>query len=131
MPRMDFINVARAFSSHYYTTFDSGIAARNNLLALYRPESMLTWEGNQVQGNQNIIGHLTRPEFATVKHVVSTTDAQPGAGGGVLVSVTGTLAIDNAFDKPMVFTEVFNLQPIPGQPGGFFVYNHIFRLILG
>ncbi|MDC0707132.1 nuclear transport factor 2 family protein [Stigmatella sp. ncwal1] len=128
---MDFNGIANAFASHYYTTFDGGIASRSNLSALYRPESMLTWEGNQIQGQQNILANLTKPELANVKHRVSTTDAQPSSGGGVLVSVTGTLAIDNAFDKPMLFSEVFGLQPIPGQPGGFFVYNHVFRLILG
>ena len=47
----------------------------------------------------------------------------------MLVTVTGNLAIDNAFDKPMLFAETFNLQPIPGQPGGFFVHNQIFRLL--
>lgn len=31
----------------------------------------------------------------------------------------------------MQFSDVFNLQPIPGQPGSFFIYNQIFRLILG
>jgi hypothetical protein len=128
---MDFMSIAQAFVSHYYTTFDGGIAARSNLASLYRSESMLTWEKNQVQGQQNILATLTKTELANVKHQASTVDAQPAPGGGVLVTVTGTLAIDNAFDKPMVFSEVFGLQPIPGQPGGFFVYNHIFRLILG
>ncbi|MDC0714763.1 ketosteroid isomerase family protein [Stigmatella sp. ncwal1] len=74
---------------------------------------------------------LSKPELGTVKHRVSTIDVHPSVGGGVLVSVTGSLALDNAFDKPMLFSEVFLLQPIPGQPGGFFVYNHIFRLIFG
>ncbi|MFD0397441.1 nuclear transport factor 2 family protein [Kitasatospora sp. NPDC059811] len=126
---MDFNAIANSFVSHYYNTFDSGIAGRSNLTSLYRPESMLTWENAQVQGQQNILAKLTTPELATVKHAVSSNDAQPAPGGGVLVTVTGGLVIDNAFDKPMQFAETFNLQPIPGQPGGFFVYNQIFRLI--
>ncbi|MFJ6622043.1 ketosteroid isomerase family protein [Kitasatospora sp. NPDC091335] len=64
------------------------------------------------------------------QHRVTVVDSQPTAGGGVLVVVTGSLAVDNAFDKPLQFTGAFNLQPIPGQPGGFFVHNHVFRLIL-
>ncbi|MEV8321614.1 nuclear transport factor 2 family protein [Kitasatospora sp. NPDC056731] len=126
---MDFNAVANSFVPHYYNTFDSGIEGRSNLNSLYRPESMLTWENTQVQGQQNILAKLTTPELATVKHKVNTTDAQPAPGNGVLVTVTGSFVIDNAFDKPLQFTETFNLQPIPGQPGGFFVYNQIFRLV--
>ncbi|MEV7923930.1 MULTISPECIES: nuclear transport factor 2 family protein [unclassified Kitasatospora] len=126
---MDFNAVANSFVPHYYNTFDSGISGRPNLNSLYRPESMLTWENAQVQGQQNILAKLTTPQLATVKHKVNTTDAQPAPGNGVLVTVTGNLLIDNAFDKPLQFAETFNLQPIPGQPGGFFVHNQIFRLI--
>ncbi|WP_371520111.1 nuclear transport factor 2 family protein [Kitasatospora sp. NBC_01300] len=126
---MDFNAIANSFVGHYYNTFDSGSQGRGNLSSLYRPESMLTWENTQVQGQQNILVKLTTPELATVKHKVNTTDAQPAPGNGVLVTVTGGLVIDNAFDKPLQFAETFNLQPIPGQPGGFFVYNQIFRLI--
>ncbi|RGD56692.1 hypothetical protein DR950_01800 [Kitasatospora xanthocidica] len=126
---MDFNSIANSFVGHYYTTFDGGIATRNNLASLYRPESMLTWEGKQVQGQAGIIETISRPELAVVKHSVTSSDAQPAPGGGVLVLVTGNLAVDNAFDKPMLFTETFNLQPIPDQPGGFFVYNQVFRLV--
>ncbi|KAF8315805.1 nuclear transport factor 2 domain protein [Clavulina sp. PMI_390] len=128
---MSFPEIARAFVSHYYPTFDSGLSARNNLASLYRPESMLTWESNQVQGTQNIIAQLTKPGLEKVKHAVTTTDAQPSPGNGVVVVVTGSMVIDEAYDKPLTFTETFHLQPIPGQPGGFFVYNQIFKLILG
>ncbi|MFJ8475682.1 nuclear transport factor 2 family protein [Kitasatospora sp. NPDC094011] len=126
---MDFASIANSFVQHYYTTFDGGLTARQSLAALYRPESMLTWEGAQVQGQSNVIAALTKPELATVKHRVNTNDAQPAPGGGVLVAVTGSLAVDNAFDKPLPFAETFTLQPIPGQPGGFFIHNQVFRLI--
>ncbi len=128
---MDFTNIANAFVQHYYTTFDAGGSARAALASLYRPESMLTWERNQLQGASAIIGQFQQPSLGTIKHGLSTTDAQPSPNGGVLVVVTGSMAVDNAFDKPMLFTETFNLQPIPGQPGGFFVSNQIFRLVLG
>ncbi|MFB6840938.1 ketosteroid isomerase family protein [Streptomyces sp. NPDC056361] len=72
---------------------------------------------------------LAKPELDTIKHTLTSTDAQPAPGSGVLVTVTGSLAVDNAFDKPLPFAETFGLQPIPGQSGGFFVHNQIFRLI--
>ncbi|MFE7593744.1 nuclear transport factor 2 family protein [Kitasatospora sp. NPDC057512] len=127
---MDFNSIANSFVQHYYATFDGGLATRNNLASLYHPESMLTWEGKQVQGVPGIIETISRPELAVVKHSVTSSDAQPAPGGGVLVAVTGSLALDNAFDKPMLFTETFNLQPLPNQPGGFFIYNQILRLVL-
>lgn len=126
---MDFASVAVTFTGHYYPGFDAGGATRRELETLYRPESMLTWESQQAQGTQNIIATLTKPELDTVKHSLTSTDAQPAPGGGVLVTVVGNLAVDNAFDQPMPFTETFSLQPIPGRPGGFFIHNQIFRLI--
>ncbi|WNV87423.1 ketosteroid isomerase family protein [Umezawaea sp. Da 62-37] len=30
----------------------------------------------------------------------------------------------------MQFTRSFTLAPIPGQPGGYFVHNDIFRLVM-
>jgi hypothetical protein len=33
--------------------------------------------------------------------------------------------------QPEEFARTFVLQPIPGQPGGFFVYNDILRLCKG
>ncbi|KAK4865157.1 hypothetical protein LT330_001780 [Penicillium expansum] len=125
---MDYQAVSNAFVQHYFRTFDNW-EARNNLTSLYRPESMLVWEGNQQQGTQNIMSALTKPELKTIKTMISSTDATPSVNSGVLVVVTGSLAIDNAFDKPLKFTATFSLQPIPGQPGGFFIYSHIFRLI--
>ncbi|WP_459651268.1 nuclear transport factor 2 family protein [Kitasatospora sp. Ki12] len=125
------MSIANSFVPHYYNTFDGGDGVRKNLLSLYRPESMATWEGQQLQGASNIVAKLTGPELAVVKHQVQSIDAQPSPGGGVLVVVTGVLAVDNAFDKAMRFSETFNLQPIPGQAGGYFVYNQVFRLLLG
>ncbi|KAJ5504086.1 Nuclear transport factor 2 Eukaryote [Penicillium fimorum] len=126
---MDFQAVSNSFVQHYFSTFDNA-DARDNLSSLYRPESMLVWEGSQHQGAQNIISALTKPELKKVKTNINTIDATPSTNGGVLVVVTGNLAIDNAFDKPLIFTATFSLQPIPGQAGGFFVYSHIFRLLL-
>ncbi|MBD0692939.1 nuclear transport factor 2 family protein [Streptomyces sp. CBMA123] len=127
---MDFSAIANAFVNHYFTTFDD-YSARGNLASLYRPESMLTWEGAQIQGASGIIGQLAKPELKTVRTQITSVDPQPCANGSVVVLVTGSLAVDNAYDKPLRFSEMFVLAPIPDRPGGFFVYNQVFRLILG
>eukprot|EP01111_Echinosteliopsis_oligospora_P004935 TRINITY_DN18077_c0_g1_i1.p1 TRINITY_DN18077_c0_g1~~TRINITY_DN18077_c0_g1_i1.p1 ORF type:complete len:126 (-),score=30.37 TRINITY_DN18077_c0_g1_i1:113-490(-) len=125
---MSFEQVAQAFVAHYYNTFDSD---RTQLGNLYRPESMLSWEGSQVQGAGPIVDKLKSLTFQSVKHHVVTCDAQPSFNNGVTVFVCGTLAVDGAFDTPMKYSQVFNLQPIPGQAGGFFVLNDLFRLNIG
>ncbi|WP_329359972.1 nuclear transport factor 2 family protein [Streptomyces anulatus] len=126
----DFSSIAQTFVDHYFTSFDD-FDRRSSLASLYRPESTLTWESSALQGVQDIIGHLTKSELKVTRHTISTVDSQPGTANGVVVLVTGTLAVDNDFDKPMIFTQSFTLAPIPGQPGAFSVQNQIFRLISG
>lgn len=48
----DFDGIAKAFVSHYYTTFDGN---RANLGSLYQDNSMLTFEGERFQGRDNIV----------------------------------------------------------------------------
>ncbi|WP_033217154.1 nuclear transport factor 2 family protein [Kitasatospora phosalacinea] len=124
----DFSDIAQSFAQHYFTTFDS-YDSRDGLAGLYRPESMLTWEGRQSQGATAILDQFKKPELKVVKHRIASVDSQPGANSGIAVLVAGALAVDNAFDQPLQFTEAFNLAPVPGQPGGFFVFNQIFRLV--
>ncbi|KAJ5538205.1 Nuclear transport factor 2 Eukaryote [Penicillium frequentans] len=129
----DHNSIGNAFVSHYFNTFDN-FDARANLASLYRPESMLTWEGIGLQGTQSIIERLTNPELKVVKTQISNTDSEPSINNAILVCVIGNLSsrgkkIDNAFDRPMTFAETFLLAPVPGQPGGFYIHNQNFRLI--
>ncbi|KAJ5876259.1 Nuclear transport factor 2 Eukaryote [Penicillium soppii] len=124
----DYHGIARAFVEHFYRTFDN-YEARSSLASLYRPESKLRWEGQEFQGAQDIIAQLIKPEMKTVKTKINTTDPSPSVDNGVLVVVTGNLVIDNAFDKPFAFTSTFLLSPIPGQPGGYFIYNQTIVLM--
>lgn len=55
---------------------------------------MLTWEGQKMQGAQNIVQKLTSLPFQSCTHHVSTMDCQPsGQTGGIIVSVTGQLLV--------------------------------------
>ena len=44
--------VAKAFTTHFYTTLDSTPA---NLASLYQPQSTLTFEGQAFVGSENIV----------------------------------------------------------------------------
>ncbi|OKL63419.1 Nuclear transport factor 2 [Talaromyces atroroseus] len=120
----DFSTIAQQFVEFYYKTFDEN---RNNLAALYRDNSMLTFENDAKLGTQAIIGKLGDLPFQKVQHQVATLDAQPSnETGGILVLVTGALLVDEE-QKPMSYTQAFQLLP-DGQ-GSYFVYNDVFRLI--
>ena len=69
--------------------------------------------------------------MSKVIHQVDPRDiaVQPSPGNGLLVFVSGQLSIDDG--APLRFAQVFNLQPIPNQPGGLFVLNDLFRLNIG
>lgn len=120
----DFSAIAQEFTQFYYNTFDHD---RKSLAALYRDNSMLTFETAAIQGVAGITEKLTTLPFEKVAHKVSTLDAQPSnERGGILVMVTGALLVDEE-QRPMNYTQVFQL--LPDGSGSYFVFNDAFRLI--
>ena len=88
---MDPDALAKAFVEHYYSTFD---ANRPGLASLYQDSSMLTFEGQKIQGSQNITAKLTSLPFQQCQHAITTVDCQPSGGtGGMLVFVSGNLQL--------------------------------------
>ncbi|CAH2049331.1 unnamed protein product [Thlaspi arvense] len=88
---MDPNALAKAFVEHYYTTFDTN---RPGLANLYQDGSMLTFEGQQFQGAQNIAAKLASLPFQQCQHSITTVDCQPsGPAGGMLVFVSGNLQL--------------------------------------
>ncbi|AXA50992.1 nuclear transport factor [Malassezia restricta] len=117
--------VAQQFTDFYYSTFDTD---RSQLGSLYRPHSMLTFEGAQTQGAQAIVEKLVSLPFQKVQHKVDTRDAQPtGDGNSLVVLVTGMLLVDDG-QNPLKFSQLFTLVP---EGGSFYVFNDIFRLNYG
>ena len=57
---MDLEEVAKAFVGHYYRMFD---ADRAGLGSLYQDASMLTFEGQKIQGSQGIVAKQTSLPF--------------------------------------------------------------------
>ncbi|CAN1152565.1 Nuclear transport factor 2A [Linum perenne] len=55
---------------------------------------MLTFEGQKIQGSQNIVAKLTSLPFQQCQHSITTVDCQPsGPAGGMLVFVSGNLQL--------------------------------------
>ena len=120
--------MGKAFITHYYQQFDQPAAARASLQTLYKDGSMLTFEGEQFMGMQAIMQKLTTLQFSTVAHKITTCDAQPCPSGGILVMVTGDLAVDGQLDKPLKFAQTFHLMP---NGASWYIHNDIFRLNYG
>ncbi|XP_074303325.1 nuclear transport factor 2B-like [Silene latifolia] len=119
---MDADAVAKAFVGHYYSTFDSNRPALANL---YQDSSMLTFEGQKIQGTQNITAKLTSLPFQQCQHSVTTVDCQPSVNGAMLVFVSGNLQLAGE-QHALKFSQMFHLMPTP--QGSFYVHNDIFRL---
>ncbi|KAA1477058.1 nuclear transport factor 2 [Dentipellis sp. KUC8613] len=120
----DISTIAKQFTDFYYQTFDSDRAA---LQSLYRPTSMLTFEGTQHLGAPTIVEKLQGLPFQRVQHKVTTIDAQPSSTSGeasLLVLVTGLLVVDDS-PNPLNFSQTFQLIP---DSGSYYVFNDIFRL---
>ncbi|RYP50417.1 hypothetical protein DL768_004092 [Monosporascus sp. mg162] len=120
----NFEKIAEQFVAYYYEKFDTD---RSLLSALYRDNSMLTFESAAVMGTANIVQKLVELPFRKVEHVVATRDAQPSINGGILVLVTGQLLAEGQ-ERPFNFSQAFQLMP-DGE--SYFVYNDIFKLVYG
>jgi|UniRef100_A0A7S4FIK9 hypothetical protein len=119
----EFEQIGKMFTQHYYNTFDTNRAA---LRDLYRDQSLMTFEGAQVQGANAIMEKFSQLTFKEVKHDVQTIDSQPSLTGGVLVMVSGQLKTDG--DAPHRFCQMFHLVK---EANNFWVSNDVFRLNYG
>ncbi|XP_019629714.1 PREDICTED: nuclear transport factor 2-like [Branchiostoma belcheri] len=117
-----FDSIGRQFVDFYYKAFDEN---RSTLAALYRPESMMTFEGAQHQGPEAIVQKLVSLPFQKVQHVVTTVDCQPTVDFGVLVMVVGQLKTDE--DPIHGFSQTFILK---NDGSNYYVLSDIFRLVV-
>eukprot|EP00981_Chlorochromonas_danica_P003881 scaffold735_cov159-Ochromonas_danica.AAC.13 len=81
-----------------------------SLVSLHQqPQSVLTMEGNKVEGSENIVGKLR--SMKDVPHNVLTADFQLGPNGSTLiVFVTGQL--------------------VATGPGQYYLHNTVFRIVV-
>jgi len=115
--------IATAFVKHFYSTFDTNV---EGLAGLYSPQSMLTFEGNQVCGKDNIVEKLR--SIGVVKHEPKSMDVQPSSNpNALLIFVTGNIKIGGG--NPLHFCEMFQL--LSTSSGSYYLHNDIFRLNYG
>merc|ERR1711953_316066 len=118
-------HIGRAFTTQYYAMFDNQ-ATRANLVNLYNADqSLMTFEGTQIQGAAKIMEKIQSLTFQKIAHVITAVDCQPTFDGGILINVLGQLKTDE--DPPHGFTHTFALKP---EQGSWFVKHEIFRMAL-
>jgi len=113
---------AQQFTKMYYQTFDSN---RTDLMLLYRPTSLLTFQSQLYRGPQAIVDKLMSLGFSRIQHQTSTIDTQ-ATGDGIIVMVTGQLLVDEE-QRPMNFCQTFCIS----HDTEYFVKNDLFALVFG
>lgn len=117
--------IGKAFVTQYYQMFDNP-AQRLQLSSLYNAEqSLMTFEGVQMQGQAKIMEKITSLTFQKIAHLITAIDCQPMFDGGILINVLGQLKTDD--DPPHSFLQTFVLQNLNGA---WFIAHDVFRLSL-
>ena len=81
--------IGKAFVQQYYKLFDDA-AQRPQLSSLYNTnESLLTFEGVQMQGSAKIMEKISSLTFQRIAHSITAIDCQPMFDGGILINVLG------------------------------------------
>ncbi|XP_025114572.1 nuclear transport factor 2-like [Pomacea canaliculata] len=123
----NFDQIGQNFVKFYYEKFDKK-AERHLVAQFYVPQSLLTFEGQQVMGAEDIYRKLTEGfPMDDIARSLTKVDCQPTLDGGVLVFVLGQLKGQTEGDKVMGFSQVFILKPLNDS---FVIAHDIFRLSL-
>lgn len=118
----DIDSISKNFVDYYYQTFDLN---RQALAPLYKQESMLSFQGDQVKGQVAIIDKLQNLSFQKIQHIIHSNDAQPSNNNCIIVNVCGELLTEGE-EHPLKFSQSFQLAP---EAGSYWVANDIFRLV--
>lgn len=74
---------------------------------MQQPGSMMTFEGQQFQGSQDIVGKFK--VIGQLQHEIKTSDVQPSVDpqNAICIFVTGAVRIGS--DNPLHFSQFFQL----------------------
>ncbi|KAG8348394.1 Nuclear transport factor 2 (NTF2) domain [Trypanosoma vivax] len=121
---MSFQEVGTGFVRQYYEFFSKN---RAQLAGVYRPTSLMTWVGEQLQGGDNIMARFASLSFNEAIFKTEDIDCHPSLSGGVLVVVNGEVLLKDE-RHPLKFNDVFHLASDGGQ---WYISNQIFRIVGG
>ena len=122
---MTFQEIGAQFIGHYFESLKSN---RQNMAPLYTNDSMLSYEGEQFLGNEQIMGKVGGLPGLVFDSANATIDYQPSVNDGIFCFISGNLMIEGS-DQALRFTQTFLLQK--GGTNGYYIHNEVFRLNLG
>lgn len=121
---MAFQEVGASFTQHYYNFFST---SRTQLAGVYRANTLLTWQSEQIQGAEAIMARFANLGFSEAQFKTDSLDCQPSLSGGVLVVVNGEVLLKDE-RHPLKFNDCFHLAMDNGQ---WYVSNQIFNIVGG
>ena len=63
------------------------------ILEFQAEQSLMTFEGTQIQGSAKIMEKIQSLTFQKIAHVITAVDCQPTFDGGILINVLGQLKV--------------------------------------
>jgi len=126
MSRPQYELIGEQFLRFYYAALDGD---RNQLSSLYKDNSMLTVERNNVQGTALIMEKLL--SYPRMQHKVTSAQFQPLViNSSILILVNGELKQEGQ-EHELKFSQVFSLAAADAQGTNFYITNDMFSLNYG
>lgn len=123
---MSFDEVGKGFVAQYYQCFGSN---REMVAGIYRPQTLMTWSGEQLQGVDAIMNKFSELTLGQAQFRADDIDCHPSSTNGVIVVVNGEVLLENE-EHPLRFNDVFHLALEEGT-NQWYVTNQIFRILGG
>ena len=75
-------------------------------------QSLMTFEGVQVQGAARIMEKISGLTFQKIAHVITAVDCQPSFDGGILINVLGQLKVIQTTILSFISVHSFGVCPV-------------------
>lgn len=125
--RANYKQLAYDFCVQYYNTFDLNF---QNLIYIYKPDSMFTFMDQEVIGYNNLY-NLWINNYGIYKftHVITSITSQPVGTKTLLISVVGTIKVnDHLYASPdQPFVETLIIQKDADEI--FYIHGTMFKLL--
>ncbi len=120
--RLQYKNIAQKFCSEYYRIYDTN---PRDLHRYYTPRSIFVYIDEELTGFNALYGKMMHYNMYIFTHHTMNVSAMPVGINGILITVNGTMSINNSFEH-IRFTETILLKKAYGTQ--FFAMNTILKI---
>jgi hypothetical protein len=116
-------DIASQFCKQYYDTYDNQFS---NLVNLYNTKSVFTYCEEEFLNFESLNNRLVNYyKVNSFQHVINKIDAQPVGDKGILITINGTVKVNNLHHEQSFIETIFLEEDIDNV---MFVINTIFRV---